>query len=88
MGWRMGRGWGRRQLWKSEEKRVMIRALDFTPQPDNSYRYRVRIVVFNPNHNRDDVINTASTPSPPSSSAPGASPPMRSTCPPTCPPTP
>ncbi len=41
--------------WKSEEKRVMIRALDFTPQPDNNYRYRVRIVVFNPNHNRDDV---------------------------------
>ena len=37
----------------------MIRALDFTPAPDNSYRYRVRIVVFNPNHNRDDVINTS-----------------------------
>ena len=37
----------------------MIRALDFTPVPDNSYRYRVRIVVFNPNHNRDDVINTS-----------------------------
>src|SRR5271157_3557673 len=43
------------KFWKSEEKRVMIRALDFTPRPDNSYRYRVRIVVFNPNHNRDDV---------------------------------
>ncbi len=42
-------------FWKSEEKRVMIRALDFTPLPDNSYRYRVRIVVFNPNHDRDDV---------------------------------
>jgi hypothetical protein len=48
-------------FWKSEEKRVMIRALDFTPVPDNSYRYRVRIVVFNPNHDRDDVspgVNT------------------------------
>ena len=41
--------------WKSEEKRVMIRALDFTVEPDNSYRYRVRIVVFNPNYQRDDV---------------------------------
>ena len=37
------------KYWRSEEKRVMIRALDFTPLPDNSYRYRVRIVVFNPN---------------------------------------
>ena len=35
----------------------MIRALDFTAEPDNDYRYRVRIVVFNPNHNRDDVSN-------------------------------
>ena len=42
-------------FWKSEEKRVMIRALDFTAEPDHSYRYRVRIVVFNPNYNRDDV---------------------------------
>ena len=51
-------------FWKSEEKRVMIRALDFTPLPDNNYRYRVRIVVFNPNHNRDDVspgVDTKST---------------------------
>ena len=51
-------------FWKSEEKRVMVRALDFTPRPDNSYRYRVRIVVFNPNHNRDDVspgVNTKAT---------------------------
>jgi len=33
----------------------MIRALDFTVEPDTSYRYRVRIVVFNPNKNREDV---------------------------------
>ena len=42
-------------FWKSEEKKVMIRALDFTVEPDNDYRYRLRIVVFNPNHNHDDV---------------------------------
>jgi hypothetical protein len=41
--------------WKSEEKKVMIRALDFTAEPDSTYRYRVRIVVFNPNYNHDDV---------------------------------
>jgi hypothetical protein len=43
------------QYWKSDEKRVMIRALDFTVEPDTSYRYRVRIVVFNPNLHREDV---------------------------------
>jgi hypothetical protein len=42
-------------FWKSEEKRVMIRALDFTVEPETSYRYRLRIVVVNPNYNRDDV---------------------------------
>ena len=51
----MGGGGDVGNFWKSEEKRVMIRALDFTPEPDTTYRYRVRIVVFNPNHNRDDV---------------------------------
>jgi hypothetical protein len=45
--------------WKSEEKRVMIRALDFTVEPNNSYRYRVRIVVANPNYNREDVSPTS-----------------------------
>ncbi len=34
----------------------MIRAFDFTVKADNSYRYRVRIVVYNPNLNREDVI--------------------------------
>jgi hypothetical protein len=42
-------------FWRSEEEKVMIRALDFTAQPDESYRYRVRVVVYNPNLNRDDV---------------------------------
>jgi hypothetical protein len=47
--------------WKSEEKRVMIRALDFTVEPDTTYRYKVRIVVVNPNYKREDVnpgVNT------------------------------
>jgi hypothetical protein len=46
-------------FWRSEEKKVMIRALDFTVEPDNSYRYRVRIVVFNPNFKREDVSPSA-----------------------------
>ncbi len=33
----------------------MIRSLDFTVEPDTTYRFRVRIVVFNPNRNREDV---------------------------------
>jgi hypothetical protein len=41
--------------WKSDEKRVMIRALDFTVSEDTTYRYRVRIVVYNPNYKREDV---------------------------------
>ena len=41
--------------WRSEEKKVMIRAFDFTVKADTTYRYRVRIVVFNPNKGREDV---------------------------------
>ncbi len=41
--------------WKTDEKTVMIRAFDFTVQRDVSYRYRVRVVVFNPNYHREDV---------------------------------
>ena len=33
----------------------MIRAFDFTAKEDTTYRYRVRIVVFNPNKGRDDI---------------------------------
>jgi hypothetical protein len=50
-------------FWRSEEPTVMVRALDFTAQPDETYRYRIRIVVFNPNYNREDVspgVNTKS----------------------------
>ena len=41
--------------WRSDEKNVMIRAFDFTAKEDTTYRYRVRIVVFNPNKGRDDI---------------------------------
>ena len=41
--------------WRSEEKNVMIRAFDFTAKDDTTYRYRVRIVVFNPNKSPDDI---------------------------------
>jgi len=51
----MGGGETLANFWRSDAEKVMIRALDFTPQQDQSYRYRVRIVVFNPNLNRDDV---------------------------------
>jgi len=33
----------------------MIRAFDFTVKPDTTYRYRVQVVVFNPNKNHEDV---------------------------------
>jgi hypothetical protein len=42
-------------FWRSDEKNVMIRAFDFTVKEDTTYRYRVRIVVFNPNKGRDDI---------------------------------
>jgi hypothetical protein len=47
--------------WKSEEKRVMIRGMDFTVEPNMTYRYRVRIVVFNPNYKREDVDHGVDT---------------------------
>jgi len=59
MGGMMGTGGGTSEavgnFWKSEEKKVMIRALDFTAERDTTYRYRVRVVVWNPNLNREDV---------------------------------
>jgi hypothetical protein len=47
--------------WKSTEKRVMIRGLDYTVEPDTTYRYRVRIVVWNPNYKREDVNHGVDT---------------------------
>jgi hypothetical protein len=40
---------------KSEAEQVMIRSIDFTAQPDTTYRYQVRIVVVNPNRNHSNV---------------------------------
>jgi hypothetical protein len=54
-GMMMGGGETAGTYWKSDEKKVMIRALDFTAEEDKTYRYRVRIVVFNPNYKREDV---------------------------------
>ena len=48
-------------FWRSEEKKVMIRAFDFTVREDASYRYRVRIVVHNPNFGREDVNHDVNT---------------------------
>ncbi|HMB08689.1 MAG TPA: hypothetical protein VKP69_33780 [Isosphaeraceae bacterium] len=40
---------------KTDADTIMIRALDFTVEPDKTYRFRVRIVVYNPNRDREDV---------------------------------
>jgi hypothetical protein len=40
---------------KYEEGILMVRSLDFTVDPDETYRFRLRIVVVNPNYNRTDV---------------------------------
>jgi hypothetical protein len=55
MGGGMGQSEGPVTYWKSDAAKVMIRAFDFTVKADNSYRYRARIVVFNPNLSRDDT---------------------------------
>ncbi len=39
----------------SEAETIMVRALDFTVEPDVDYRYRMRVVVKNPNKNHNDV---------------------------------
>lgn len=41
---------------KSDADKIMVRALDFTVEPDRFYRYRVRLVVRNPNLGVDNVI--------------------------------
>jgi len=40
---------------KTEADEIMIRALDFTVEQDTTYRFRVRVVVYNPNVQREDV---------------------------------
>lgn len=40
---------------KTDAEEVMVRAFDFTVDADNTYKYRARIVVNNPNYKRDDI---------------------------------
>jgi hypothetical protein len=40
---------------KSEAKTLMIRSIDYTVEPDTTYRFRLRVVVYNPNLLREDV---------------------------------
>ena len=46
---------------KKDATKVMVRALDFTVDPDVTYRYRVRIVVKNPNFGWEMVANGVDT---------------------------
>ncbi len=39
----------------SEADTLMVRSLDFSIDPDQTYRFRIRIVVFNPNRGREDI---------------------------------
>jgi hypothetical protein len=40
---------------RTQSDEIMIRALDFTIDPEMTCRYRIRAAVFNPNLNRQDV---------------------------------
>jgi hypothetical protein len=51
----MGGGGDDMNFPKNEEETLMVRSLDFTVDPDTTYRFRVRLIVFNPNYNREDV---------------------------------
>ena len=51
---------------KNEEETLMVRSIDFTVEPDTTYRYQVRIVVVNPNRYHTNVnpgVDTESEPS-------------------------
>ncbi len=39
----------------NSEAKLMIRSIDFSVEPNATYRYRIRLVVKNPNFNRSDV---------------------------------
>jgi hypothetical protein len=55
MGGMVGGGEENTNFPKSEKDKIMVRSLDFTAEPDTTYRYRVRVVVWNPNLKREDV---------------------------------
>lgn len=40
---------------RSNTERLMVRMLDFDVEPEATYRYRARVILRNPNRNRDDV---------------------------------
>jgi hypothetical protein len=40
---------------KTDAETVLVRAIDYTVEPDSVYRYRLRIVVNNPNYKRQNV---------------------------------
>jgi hypothetical protein len=64
MGGAIGGGEENTNFEKSEKDTLMIRSLDFTVEPDTIYRFRLRVVVFNPNFSRQDVspgVDTKST---------------------------
>lgn len=42
-----------------EVEHALLRYFDYTVQPGRSYKYRVRVRVFNPNHRRADVAEAA-----------------------------
>ena len=47
---------------KSDASKIMVRAIDYTVDPDTTYRYRARVVVNNPNYREQSVepgVNTA-----------------------------
>ena len=59
----MGGGGGEenQDFQKTDAETIMVRSLDFTVDPDSTYRFQVRIMVFNPNYNRQDVTPGANT---------------------------
>ena len=40
---------------KSDLPKLMVRSLDFTVDAEATYRYRARVVIANPNHDREDI---------------------------------
>ncbi|WP_422929557.1 hypothetical protein [Singulisphaera sp. PoT] len=63
----MGMGGGATETIDFETKQadtLMVRSLDFTIDPDHTYRFRLRLVVYNPNRNRQDVSPGVDTTSP------------------------
>lgn len=52
------------ELPKTDAELIMVRFADFTVQPETTYRYRLRLVTYNPNLKRDNVAPGTDTASP------------------------